>query len=94
MSEKREVDFHNRLKLLRIERGLSRKQLADLVQVHPQTIGYIERGQFNPSIEVALKISDVLEVGLDAIFSRTPFATLSHHALTEGNVKIAVRERE
>lgn len=81
MSEKREVDFHNRVKLLRVERGLSRKQLADLVEVHPQTIGYIERRQFNPSIEIALRLSDTLGVGLDAIFSRRPFKLLSNRAL-------------
>lgn len=84
MSEKREVDFHNRVKLLRVERGLSRKELADLIDVHPQTIGYIERRQFNPSIEIALRLSDTLGVSLDAIFSRKPFKLLSNQALASG----------
>jgi DNA-binding XRE family transcriptional regulator len=81
VSEKKTVSFHNRLQMLRVERGLSRKQLADLVEVHPQTIGYIERRQFNPTIDVALRLSAALGVGLDAIFSREPFALLDDDAL-------------
>ena len=82
MSENRAVDFHNRLKMLRVERALSRKDLAELVNVHPQTIGYIERQQFNPSMDVALRLSSALGVGLDSIFSREPFEILSNQALT------------
>lgn len=76
MVEKKIVPFHNRLQMLRVERGLSRKELAQKVDVHPQTIGYIERQQFNPTIDIALRLSDVLGVGLDAIFSREPFELL------------------
>lgn len=75
------VSFHNRLKMLRVERGLSRKELADITDVHPQTIGYIERRQFNPSIELALRLSAALGVGLDAIFSTEPFELLDDAAL-------------
>jgi DNA-binding XRE family transcriptional regulator len=75
------VSFHNRLKMLRVERGLSRKELAEITGVHPQTIGYIERRQFNPSIELALRVSGALGVGLDAIFSAEPFELLDDAAL-------------
>jgi len=68
------VAFHNRVKTYRVDRNLSRKALADLIEVHPQTIGAIERGQFNPTIEIALRLSESLGVGLDALFSRAPFA--------------------
>jgi putative transcriptional regulator len=67
------VAFHNRVKTYRVDRNLSRKALADLIEVHPQTIGAIERGQFNPTIEIALRLSEALGVRLDALFSRTPF---------------------
>ncbi|MBL4789644.1 MAG: helix-turn-helix transcriptional regulator [Kordiimonadaceae bacterium] len=77
----KQVAFHNRLKMLRVERDLSRKQLAELTDIHPQTIGYIERQQFNPTIELALKLSAVLGVGLDAIFSAEPFGLLDDKAL-------------
>lgn len=80
MSDK-SVDFHNRLKMLRVERGLSRKDLAEMTGVHPQTIGYIERRQFNPTIELALRLSAALGVGLDAIFSAEPFELLDDAAL-------------
>lgn len=39
---------HNRMAVLRAERGLSRKQLADKLGINYQTIGYIERGDYNP----------------------------------------------
>jgi putative transcriptional regulator len=84
MSDKA-VAFHNRLKMLRVERGLSRKQLADATDIHPQTIGYIERQQFNPTIELALKLSAVLGVGLDAIFSAQPFALVAEQHLRGPN---------
>jgi DNA-binding XRE family transcriptional regulator len=70
------VRFHNRVKTYRVDHGLSRRELADRVEVHPQTIGAIERGQFNPTIEVALRLGEVLGVGLDALFSRTGFGGL------------------
>lgn len=70
------VEFQNRVKTYRVDRGLSRRELADRVSVHPQTIGAIERGQFNPTIEVALRLAEVLGVGLDALFSRSPFGEI------------------
>lgn len=40
---------HNRLAMVRAERKVSRQRLAEAVGVHYQTVGYIERGQYNPS---------------------------------------------
>lgn len=80
MSDKK-VGFHNRLSMLRVERGMSRKELAELTDIHPQTIGYIERQQFNPTIELSLRLSRVLGVGLDAIFSDEPFDLLDDKSL-------------
>ncbi len=77
----KQVGFYNRVKMLRVERGLSRQQLAEMINVHPQTIGYIERQQFNPTIELALKLSAALGVGLDAIFSAEPFELVNESAL-------------
>jgi len=68
---------HNRLAVLRAERGLSRKQLADGLGVNFQTIGYIERGDYNPSLELAFRFSEVFDLPIEAIFSRTPMAPLS-----------------
>ena len=58
----------NRIEQARDKRGLSRGELADLVGVHYQTMGYLERGEYNPSLELALKIARVREVPLEEIF--------------------------
>ncbi|HLG75379.1 MAG TPA: helix-turn-helix domain-containing protein [Ktedonobacteraceae bacterium] len=45
-----EIKIYNRLAVLRTERGLSRLNLANAIGVNYQTIGYLERGEYNPSI--------------------------------------------
>ena len=69
--------LHNRLAMLRSERGLSRRALADAVGVHYQTIGYLERGEYSPSLLLALKITQVFDLPVEAVFSLTPFRPLS-----------------
>ena len=83
MSANKEVDFYNRLKLLRTERSISRKELAEAVGVHPQTIGYIERRQYNLSLALAFRLADYFGLTLDAVFSSEPFKPLSNDALKE-----------
>ena len=68
---------HNRIAMLRAERGVSRRELAEALGVHYQTVGYLERGEYNPSLELAFRISDLFGVPIDAVFSRTPFPPLS-----------------
>jgi putative transcriptional regulator len=67
----------NRIAVLRAERGLSRSALADALDINYQTVGYIERGDFNPSLELAFRISEFFGLPLEAIFSRKPFRPLS-----------------
>ncbi|MGY1603135.1 helix-turn-helix transcriptional regulator [Geodermatophilus sp. SYSU D00815] len=69
--------LYNRLAVLRAERGLSRQQLADAVGVHYQTIGYLERGEYSPSAVLALRLAAVFGLPVEAVFSLTPFRTLS-----------------
>jgi DNA-binding XRE family transcriptional regulator len=83
MSASKEVDFYNRIKLLRTERSISRKELAEAVGVHPQTIGYIERRQYNLSLALAFRLADYFGLTLDAVFSSQPFRPLSNSALKE-----------
>lgn len=64
---------HNRIAMLRAERGVSRRQLAEALGVHYQTIGYLERGEYSPSLYLALKISEYFEVPVEVIFSTSPF---------------------
>ena len=67
---------HNRIAMLRAERGISRRALADELGVHYQTIGYLERGEYSPSLHLALKIAEYFEVPLEFVFSTEPFARL------------------
>jgi putative transcriptional regulator len=69
--------MHNRIALFRAEAGMSRRDLADAVGVNPQTIGYLERGDYNPRCELALKIAERFDVPVDAIFSLRPFPPLA-----------------
>ena len=69
--------LHNRIAVLRAERGLSRQQLADAVRVNYQTIGYLERGDYNPSLELAFRLSEVFGLPIEAIFSRQPLRPMS-----------------
>jgi putative transcriptional regulator len=69
--------IQNRITVLRAERGLSRQQLADALGINVQTVGYLERGDYNPSLELAFRIAEYFELPLEAVFSRQPFAPMS-----------------
>lgn len=69
--------IHNRLPVLRAERDLSRAHLAALVGVNVQTIGALERGQYYPSLDLALRLCEVFSLPVEAVFSREPFPPLS-----------------
>jgi len=69
--------IHNRIAVLRAERKMSRAQLAGQVGVNPQTIGFLERGDYTPSLELAFKISITFNLPMEAVFSPHPFRPLS-----------------
>jgi DNA-binding XRE family transcriptional regulator len=68
---------HNRIALFRAERGMSRRELADAVGVNPQTIGYLERGDYSPSLELGMKIAAQFGAPVELIFSFTPFESVA-----------------
>lgn len=68
---------HDRISVLRAERRVSRKDLADGVGVHPQTIGYLERGEYSPSLALALRIARFFDLPVEAVFSLDPLLPLS-----------------
>ncbi len=68
--------IYNRLAVLRAEAGMSRQVLADKVDVNYQTIGFIERGDYSPSLELAFKIADVFGVEINEVFSDKKFKPL------------------
>ena len=63
--------IYNRIALLRHERGMTRKELAEKTGVNFQTIGYLERAEYNPSLDLAFRVSEVFGFPVDFIFSRS-----------------------
>ncbi len=65
--------IYNRIAMLRAERGISRRQLAEALNVHYQTVGYLERGEYSPSLYLALRLAAYFEVPVEVVFSTEPF---------------------
>ena len=57
-----------KLKLARVEKNLTQQELADLVQVTRQTIGLIEKGDYNPTLKLCIHIAKALDRTLDQLF--------------------------
>ena len=70
--------IYNRIAMLRAERGISRRQLAEALDVHYQTVGYPERGEYSPSLYLALRIAAYFEVPVEVIFSTEPFPRIGN----------------
>jgi putative transcriptional regulator len=68
---------YNRIALLRAERAVSRREFADALGVHYQTIGYLERGEYNPSLHLALRIAAFFDLPAEVIFSLEPFPRIT-----------------
>lgn len=73
MSRNQEDPLFNRIEAARNSLGISRTDLAELTNVHYQTIGYIERGEYNPSLALAIRLAQALDVEVSEIFSTKPF---------------------
>jgi putative transcriptional regulator len=65
--------IYNRIAMLRVERGISRRDLAEALGVHYQTIGYLERGEYSPSLHLALRLAAYFDVPVEVVFSTEPF---------------------
>jgi putative transcriptional regulator len=57
-----------KLKIARIEKGLSQQELAEIVGVTRQTIGLIEKGKYNPTLNLCVKIALALGKTLNDLF--------------------------
>ncbi|RBY84302.1 helix-turn-helix transcriptional regulator [Blastococcus sp. TF02A-26] len=71
---------YNRIALLRAEQGVTRRELADALGVHYQTVGYLERGEYNPSLHLALRIAEFFGLPVEVVFSTRPFPRISDAA--------------
>ena len=89
-----ESGLYNRIAVLRAERGVTRQQLADALDVNYQTIGFLERGDYSPSLRLAFGLSEFFGLPVEAIFSKTPFQPLSEQVYgTRGADSAANRKR-
>ena len=57
-----------RMKVARVEKGWSQQELADRVEATRQTVGLIEKGEYNPSLKLCLRIAKALGRTLDQLF--------------------------
>lgn len=62
----------SRIKELREENDIKQQELADLVDVSRQTIYYLEKGAYNPSLTLSLKIAEVFDKPIEEIFDFEP----------------------
>ncbi len=58
-----------RIKELREKRNLTQEALADKVDVTRQTILFLEKGKYNPSLRLAYRIARVLNSKIEEVFS-------------------------
>jgi DNA-binding XRE family transcriptional regulator len=77
--------IYNRIAVLRAEAGMTRKALAEKVGVNPQTIGFLERGDYNPSLELALNVAAVFSLPVELMFSFRPFPSVAETQLGQGD---------
>jgi len=62
------MKLNNRLRVLRAEKEISQKELAEEIGVSRQTINSVEKGKFNPSVILAIKMARYFNVNVEMIF--------------------------
>lgn len=68
MKGEEKMPLTNRLKEFRARRGINQQELGTLTGVSRQTISLIERGDYSPSVVLALKISKIFGATVEDIF--------------------------
>ncbi|HEM4557226.1 TPA: helix-turn-helix transcriptional regulator [Streptococcus suis] len=63
-----EYVLKNRLKELRARDGLNQTELAKLAEVSRQTISLIERGEYTPSVVIAMRIAQIFKENVENVF--------------------------
>ena len=64
----KDFEIFNKLKLARVEKGLTQQELADRVGVTRQTIGLIEAGKYNPTLKLCFLLAYFTEKGIEELF--------------------------
>ena len=86
--------IYNRIDVLRKDLEMSRKELARQVGVNYQTIGYLEREEYNPSLDLAFRLSEIFNLPVDMIFSTTPMKPLSAELIMRARLEEVETENE
>lgn len=60
--------MENRLRVLRAERGWSQADLAERIEVSRQSVNAIETGKYDPSLPLAFRIAELLELPIEEVF--------------------------
>lgn len=84
--------IYNRISVLREERDVSRKELAERIGVNFQTVGYLEREEYNPSLDLAFRISEYFGLPIELIFSIEPLRPMSEELLNRKNIERGLHE--
>ena len=69
--------MYNRIAVLRQERNISRKELAEIIGVNVQTVGYLEREEYNPSLDLSFRIAEYFGFPVEFVFSVEPLKPMS-----------------
>lgn len=78
-------NFGNKLRLLRKEKGLTQKQLADKLGLAFSTISMYERGDREPDFEILESIADFFNVSMDYLHGKS-----SSNTTTNDDIKFAL----
>lgn len=62
------MEFDTRIRELREDAGLTQAELADRVDVTRQTVLYVEKGEYNPSLELAWRIAREFDSRIEDVF--------------------------
>ena len=67
---KRENTLRNNIKIIREQRNMTRQDLAKFLNLDVSTIGYYERGDSEPSVDMLIRISEVFHVTVDELVGK------------------------
>jgi putative transcriptional regulator len=63
------LNIENRIQELRTEKGITQQELADSLEVTRATVVALEKGSYNPSLELAFRLARFFETGIEKIFN-------------------------
>ena len=81
--------FNNRLREIRMLKGLTQEKLAELVGISLRNYQYYEQGKHVPSFEILIKLADILEISLDYLVGRDKFMEVNEKTFAKSTLKCA-----